>query len=623
MRGVKPYILLFAAYFISLAAQGQYVQSMGYKDYSFWLQVNIGGQGAHTTDASAYLELGLPSGSTKGVLLPRGSKASVTSPAVGLMFYDLATNMPYYYNGSVWVGWGGDTATGASAALGYGLHYANDAIAVDTSLIGYKTWVTNYVTTAIDASNLDPYTAGFGLLLDDVLNKFSVDSSTMATHTWTTNEITNALAGFTVSFPNYSDTLHAYMKYSDTITLSNRIDAIADGTGLNLSFNNGLEKIMDEVHATYWNPMWNANRIQGFYVDATTPGNGYFLGFDSTAGIVRWMRPDSVLGSGVDLSAYYTKSESDARYLQTEADVVALAALIDTANDIRADMASLGGGGAGSAGLQEVLDNGYTLTHGSKIYMPDAVDLDMIVGDTTLSGDATEMYIGQDLFYLYSQDVDGWAQFELRPTHAIMQFGNFKMVKVDATGIQLKDGTEGDGKVWTSDAAGYGHWGDVSTPNINSILSASGSGNYLTAGYFVDYGAHNNVLYEQDHYRTEYFMEDFFRFTSSTDHGLLMYDAGFMPVMRNSNFNVTQNVSDPGYILNGNHTITMIDPTTVTGSASGSGQIVYVYARPGSFWTIAGATVQQPDGTAITSFAGGAMFQLMWSSADTAWIKMN
>ncbi|MGN6476263.1 MAG: hypothetical protein ACTHKV_03480, partial [Flavipsychrobacter sp.] len=321
MRGVKPYILLFAAYFISLAAQGQYVQSMGYKDYSFWLQVNIGGQGAHTTDASAYLELGLPSGSTKGVLLPRGSKASVTSPAVGLMFYDLATNMPYYYNGSVWVGWGGDTATGASAALGYGLHYANDAIAVDTSLIGYKTWVTNYVTTAIDASNLDPYTAGFGLLLDDVLNKFSVDSSTMATHTWTTNEITNALAGFTVSFPNYSDTLHAYMKYSDTITLSNRIDAIADGTGLNLSFNNGLEKIMDEVHATYWNPMWNANRIQGFYVDATTPGNGYFLGFDSTAGIVRWMRPDSVLGSGVDLSAYYTKSESDARYLQTEADV--------------------------------------------------------------------------------------------------------------------------------------------------------------------------------------------------------------------------------------------------------------------------------------------------------------
>jgi hypothetical protein len=163
----------------------------------------------------------------------------------------------------------------------------------------------------------------------------------------------------------------------------------------------------------------------------------------------------------------------------------------------------------------------------------------------------------------------------------------------------------------------------LATPTINSILAASGSGNYLTTSYFVDYGAHNNILYEQDHYRTEYFMEEYFRFTTSTDHGLLMYDAGFMPVMRNSTFNITQNVSDPGYILNGNHTITMIDPTSVTGSASGSGQIVYVYARPSSFWTISGATVQQPDATAITSFVGGAMYMLMWSTADSAWIKMN
>ena len=107
MRGVKlkNQILkqvLFSIFALSaFIASAQYVQPMGYKDYSFWGQVNIGNAGAKTTNGSAFLELGKASGSNKGFLLPRGSKTDVSSPATGLLFYDLSTNKVVVYNGSI------------------------------------------------------------------------------------------------------------------------------------------------------------------------------------------------------------------------------------------------------------------------------------------------------------------------------------------------------------------------------------------------------------------------------------------------------------------------------------------------------------------------------------------
>jgi hypothetical protein len=91
--------------------------------------------------------------------------------------------------------------------------------------------------------------------------------------------------------------LSKYLRKADTATLDARIRAIKI-TQDSLTFSGGLERFMNDVTAKYYVPMWNANRIQGYYVDAGRPGNGYFLGFDSSNGIYRAMKPDSVVGAG-------------------------------------------------------------------------------------------------------------------------------------------------------------------------------------------------------------------------------------------------------------------------------------------------------------------------------------
>lgn len=91
---------------ITLQANAQFVQPMGYKDYTFWDQLNIGNNGAKQTDPSAYLELGKAAGSKKGFLLPRGNKDSLVSPVRGLMFYDIPTQTVWYFNGTIWIRFG-------------------------------------------------------------------------------------------------------------------------------------------------------------------------------------------------------------------------------------------------------------------------------------------------------------------------------------------------------------------------------------------------------------------------------------------------------------------------------------------------------------------------------------
>lgn len=101
---------------------------MGYKDYTFWDQVNIGNKGTKLTHPSAYLELGKPAGSNRGLLLPRGNKDSIVSPAYGLMIYNTPDNLVYWYNGTSWQNF----ATGVALANNYptSLSYASGTLTI-------------------------------------------------------------------------------------------------------------------------------------------------------------------------------------------------------------------------------------------------------------------------------------------------------------------------------------------------------------------------------------------------------------------------------------------------------------------------------------------------------------
>jgi hypothetical protein len=109
---MKKLAIIMALTIVSMHALSQ-AQSFGYKDYSFQNQVNIGG-GLKNTTPSAWLQIGpAAGGSTKGLLLPRGDRNQVTSPVMGLIFYDTVARKVYQFNGSIWVAIGsGGTASG-------------------------------------------------------------------------------------------------------------------------------------------------------------------------------------------------------------------------------------------------------------------------------------------------------------------------------------------------------------------------------------------------------------------------------------------------------------------------------------------------------------------------------
>jgi hypothetical protein len=74
---------------------------------SFAQSVGIGNS---SPAASAMLDI---SSTTKGLLIPRmttGQRTGITSPATGLMVYDVTTNSFWYYNGSAWASVAGSVA---------------------------------------------------------------------------------------------------------------------------------------------------------------------------------------------------------------------------------------------------------------------------------------------------------------------------------------------------------------------------------------------------------------------------------------------------------------------------------------------------------------------------------
>lgn len=113
MRSLKILILLLSIT-AAIKTNGQVVQTMGYDDYYFRKQVNIGKGTISPTNPAAYLEVGKRSGSIKGFLPPRGNKDSVTIKYIGLLFDDSTTNTLVRWNGSDWENLGAGAADGNS-----------------------------------------------------------------------------------------------------------------------------------------------------------------------------------------------------------------------------------------------------------------------------------------------------------------------------------------------------------------------------------------------------------------------------------------------------------------------------------------------------------------------------
>lgn len=111
------------------------------------------GIGTLSPDASAQLEI---SSSTKGLLIPRTTTASIVSPVTGLLIFDTGTNSFQFYNGASWVQISTGTATNYWTQTGnnltnnntgnIGINFASpgERLQVDGNLkLGNSTWLNS------------------------------------------------------------------------------------------------------------------------------------------------------------------------------------------------------------------------------------------------------------------------------------------------------------------------------------------------------------------------------------------------------------------------------------------------------------------------------------------------
>lgn len=126
---------IFATILFSLlcAASLAQVQPMNVQHYSFPNNVNVGSGVLRQTDSSAYFEVGRPTGSRKGLLFPRGNKDSVKTSGPGLVFFDLPSNLPFYWNGNQWLPFGGGGG-GTTYNAGYGLQLSGTTFSFSKAL---------------------------------------------------------------------------------------------------------------------------------------------------------------------------------------------------------------------------------------------------------------------------------------------------------------------------------------------------------------------------------------------------------------------------------------------------------------------------------------------------------
>lgn len=149
MRSLKI-IIVTALCVVCFSADAQIVTPMGYKDYSFYGQVNIGNHGAVITHPSAVLEL---KGTTKGFLYPRlttTQRNAISSPATGLSIYNTTTNTFNYYNGTSWVDFGA-SVTGTPTQVAF-YDPSTGSLTGNNNLLFTST--TNFKTVKLKNNNI-------------------------------------------------------------------------------------------------------------------------------------------------------------------------------------------------------------------------------------------------------------------------------------------------------------------------------------------------------------------------------------------------------------------------------------------------------------------------------------
>lgn len=301
MRSIKILILITLLFLVAYKTHAQTVQPLSYKDYSAPYQFNIGGGVLKTTAPSAYVEVGMPSGSTKGFLLPRGNKDAIASPAMGLVIYDIPTSKVWWYTGSQWATAGTDTSSGGIVST---ITYQSPI-----SLVGSTVkWLGN--TTNVPE----------GLNLYWTQNRFDLAFAGKTT--------TNLTEGSNLYYTNarvqtFGDTRYALktqtLAASDTQWLHDQLALLRSqgGTLSTIKYINGIyyKLSTNEVGAYYWEPIWNANKLQNIPIKAIQPLHGMGLHYDANADMWVPSFDSSFAGGGVGGinldSLYWIANDSD------------------------------------------------------------------------------------------------------------------------------------------------------------------------------------------------------------------------------------------------------------------------------------------------------------------------
>lgn len=193
MRGHKKLLLNIIGLLLVLNVCGQTIQPMGFKHYSFPFQVNIGYGEVKFTDSSAYLEIGKPTDSKKGVLIPRATTAQRNAfvfKSNGLLIYNVTTSRFNYWNGSSWIeinptGGGGGGGGGISGAFAdYGLLNLDDStLRVDTFLVTTRLWRNKLRDSLVGLIGAISPAGNFGNLQLNRNGSFSAASSDSLNYT--------------------------------------------------------------------------------------------------------------------------------------------------------------------------------------------------------------------------------------------------------------------------------------------------------------------------------------------------------------------------------------------------------------------------------------------------------
>lgn len=278
MRSLKLLILFTFCFAVAGKLQAQFVQQMGYKDYSLPHVMNIGAGVLKATDSSAVLELGSEN-SDKGVLLPRAHRSNIVHPKKGLAIYDLDWNKITWFNGTSW-----DTSGSAAA----GAANYNFDLPIQVAGNGHITlpgWHAPKWDSAFSRAAFDTLTRY--LRLTDISGASTYIYIPKGSSSGLDPRITDANISFWKTALSTNDTAAAFADFlrgKDTQNIKYRLDTMLNSVGKTsiLDFSGGL--IQNGTHVTALSDInyWNAGKLQGTPIASTLPTVNQFIGFNGS-----------------------------------------------------------------------------------------------------------------------------------------------------------------------------------------------------------------------------------------------------------------------------------------------------------------------------------------------------